>query len=98
MAQFSVEIADTDVDRVLNAIAFNYRRQTTIKNPDFDDTQPESAENPKNIPNPETLSQFANRMVRKFLEDNVATYQIRIAKQQAEEQADTDVSITDPAL
>mgnify|MGYP003113560326 CR=1 FL=1 len=98
MAQFSVEIADTDVDRVINALAFNYRRQTTIKNPDFDPTQPESEENPKNIPNPETLSQFANRMVRKFLEDNVSTYEIRVARQQAEEQANTDVSIIDPAL
>jgi hypothetical protein len=35
MAIFQLEIADADVDRVLNAVAVNYRRPETVPNPEY---------------------------------------------------------------
>lgn len=94
MAQFSVEIADADVDRVLLAIAKNYGRPETIivEGVGEDPTQ--------EIENPETLAQFANRIVRNFLSENVRAYEIREAKRLAAEQAqqNAQVGISDPQL
>jgi hypothetical protein len=98
MAQFSVEIADQDVARVLNSLAVNYGRPEQVPNPDFDPLQPVSETNSEFIDNPETVAQFGNRMVRKFLTDNVKAYEIRLAKKQAEESVNTDISISDPAV
>ena len=36
MAQFSIEIADADVNRVLGSVAANYGRPDKIPNPDYD--------------------------------------------------------------
>ena len=63
MAVFSVEIADEDVARVLDAVAANYNRpeqvpnpdydaDATIPNPDFDPDQPTGPGNEENIPDP----------------------------------------------
>ena len=71
MAEFRIEIADSDVDRVLTSLAVNYRRPDQVNNPDFDSTQPISDSNPQVIDNPETIPQFGNRMVREFLSENV---------------------------
>jgi len=98
MAQFSVEIADADVLRVLGALAANYNRPEQLPNPDFDDSQEESETNNRMIDNPETLAQFGNRMVREFLANNVRAYEVRVAKQQAQEALNSDVTINDPAL
>jgi len=100
MAQFSVEIADADVGRVLTAVSANYRRPAQIQNPDFDPEQPVSEDNPEVIENPETVPQFANRMVRKFLMDNVKAYEVKEAKRIDAEQAaqNAEVNITDPQL
>jgi len=100
MAQFSVEIADSDVARVLNSLAVNYRRPAQVPNPDFDPAQPPSETNLEVIDNPETISQFGNRMVRKFLMDNVKAYEIKEAKRIAAEQAaqNAEVNITDPQV
>lgn len=98
MAQFSVEIADADVSRVLNALAANYRRPEQIPNPEFDPMQPVSEVNLETIDNPETIAQFANRMVRNFLTENVRAYEVKLAKQQAEDALNTNITINDPAL
>jgi hypothetical protein len=98
MAQFSVEIADQDVARVLNSLAVNYGRPEQVPNPDFDPLQPVSETNSEFIDNPETVAQFGNRMVREFLSNNVKAYEIKLAKKQAEEALDTNVTINDPAV
>ena len=98
MAQFSVEIADADIDRVLGALAVNYNRPDQVPNPDFDESQEESETNVRMIDNPETIAQFGNRMVRNFLAENVKAYEVRLAKQQAADALNTNVSISDPAV
>lgn len=96
MAQFSIEIADADVNRVITALCENYRRPTTVNNPDFISSELISDSNPEFIDNPESEYQFANRMVRKFLADNVEGYEVRAARVAATAAANTSVSITDP--
>jgi len=98
MAQFSVEIADADVLRVLGALAANYNRPEQLPNPDFDDSQEESDTNVRMIDNPETLAQFGNRIVRQFLSENVKAHEIRVAKQQAAQAVNSDITINDPAV
>ena len=101
MAQFAIEIADTDIMRVMEAIAANYKRQEMIDNPDFDEQLPESEEaNPRLIENPETVFQFANRIVRQFLSENVKAYEVRVAKESAAAAAAAaaNVEISDPAV
>ena len=94
MAQFSVEINDADVSRVLDAIAANYSRPETVSNPSFDPALPESESNSRTIDNPETKAVFANRIVREFLSEHVYSYEQRLAIQAV--QAPADVTITDP--
>ncbi len=98
MAQFSVEIADADVGRVLTSLAVNYRRSDQVSNPEFDPLQPVSEDNPEMIDNPETIAQFGNRMVREFLSGNVKAYEVKLAKEQAAGSIDTSVNINDPAV
>ena len=98
MAQFTIDIADEDVGRVLGALAVNYNRPDQVANPDFDPTQESSESNPEMINNPETIAQFGNRMVRQFLAENVKAYEVRVAKQQATDALNTNVSISDPAV
>ena len=97
MAQFSVEIADADVSRVLGALAANYNRPEQLPNPEFDPSQETSEANPELIDNPETIAQFGNRMVRQCLAQHVKAYEVRDAKQQAADDLNTDVTINDPA-
>lgn len=87
MAEFTIEIADADVNRVLNAMAKNYNRPDTV----IDDNGDE-------VDNPETVAQFANRMVRKFLLENVQAYEVKEAKRSAAEQAKANANpdIRDP--
>lgn len=98
MAQFTIEIADADVNRVLTSLAANYNRPDQVLNPAFDEEQEESATNVRMIDNPETVAQFGNRMVRNFLAENVKAYEVRLAKQQAADALNTDVTINDPAI
>lgn len=101
MAQFAIEIADEDVDRVLLAVAYNYKRPDSIANPDFNVELPvDPTTNPETIPNPETHYQFANRIVREFLAQNVKAYEVKEAKRIAAEEAanNNDPVINDPQL
>jgi len=69
MAQFSIEIADEDVNRVMDAVAANYNWPENVRNPDwpaeipnpnFDPGQPPSPDNPENIPDPNVLEIIPN--------------------------------------
>ena len=96
MAQFAIEIDDADVGRVLTAIAVNYSRPSQIPNPDFDPDAEVLVD--EMIDNPETMAQFANRIVRQFLSEHVAAYELNAARQAAVDAANTSVNINDPAL
>jgi len=98
MAEFKIEISDSDVGRVLTSLASNYNRPIMVPNPDFDDSQPVSESNLEMIDNPESIPQFGNRMVREFLSENVKAHEIRLAKEQAANSVDTSVTINDPAV
>lgn len=98
MAIFSVEILDQDIDRVLNAISYNYGRQDQIQNPNFNLELEESIENPRLIENPESKAAFANRKVRDFLKDNVIAYEKEMARRQLEESLNINIEINDPQL
>ena len=80
-----------------------------IANPDYDPNQSEFIANPEynaeliaanttTITNPETAFQFANRMVRNWITENVKAYQAQVAAEQARQQALNDFSleIADP--
>jgi ribosome-interacting GTPase 1 len=86
MAIFSVEIADTDVDRVINAVCNNYNYKDKIL-----------TDNNEEIINPESKPVFANRMVRKFLSDHVKKYELDLAKKALQDQLDS-VTINDPQV
>ena len=94
MAQFAIDIADENVNRVLDAIAVNYNRPETVSNPSFDPALPEDELNPRNIDNPESKAAFSNRKVREFLSENVYAYEKRLAISALE--LPSDVTITDP--
>lgn len=96
MAQFSVEINNSDINRVLNAISANYARPDRVKNPDFNPAEEESETNNPEIDNPETKAQFANRKVREFLSENVKAYELRLAKEAAAANTNPTINIIDP--
>jgi hypothetical protein len=75
MATFSVEIADQDVERVIEAICVNYNR------PDMVD----------GLENSESKSVFANRIVRQYLSENVRKYELDLLKQTLENQVTNPV-------
>ncbi len=75
MATFSVEIADQDVERVIEAICVNYNRPDTVDGLD----------------NPESKSVFANRIVREYLSENVRKYELDRLKQTLEDQVTNPV-------
>lgn len=77
MAIFSIEIADSDTERVLNAVAANYNRDEN---------------------GAETKAEFANRIVREFLRENVVAYETRLARQQLEASLNVNVNINNPYI
>jgi hypothetical protein len=84
MAIFSVEIADKDVERVIDSLCANYARQDTI----IDNSG-------NSVINPESKAVFANRMVREFLSDHVKKYELDLLKQQIENSINAPI-INDP--
>jgi hypothetical protein len=73
MATFSVEIADQDVNRVIEALCVNYKR------PDEVDGET----------NTESKSAFANRIVRQFLSEHVRKYELDELKKTLEDNIST---------
>ena len=97
MAQFCVEIADADVDRVIAAMCANYGYKENVPNPNYNPEEPTDQEtNPENIPNPENSYQFTNRMGREFLENNTVAYELKLEKQNVPQPTPPD--ITDPQV
>ena len=97
MAQFCVDIADSDVDRVITAMCANYKYQSQVPNPNFDPELPEDPDtNPQYITNPETPYQFVNRMGREFLENNTGAYELK--KEKAAVPKPPAPDITDPQI
>tara|TARA_R110000744_G_scaffold311051_1_gene418664 strand:- start:38 stop:322 length:285 start_codon:yes stop_codon:yes gene_type:complete len=94
MAQFTITIADADVNRVITALCKNYGYQSDIPNPDFDPSETIHT-SPATIPNPESSAQFANRMTRDFLMDHTVAYELQLEKQNVPQPTPPD--ITDPA-
>tara|TARA_R110002020_G_scaffold108047_1_gene250658 strand:+ start:652 stop:939 length:288 start_codon:yes stop_codon:yes gene_type:complete len=94
MAQFCVEIADGDVERVITAICINYGYQANIDNPNFNPDLPSDPDNPELIPNPENSYQFTNRIGREFLMNNTIAYELKKEKQSVPQPTPPD--ITDP--
>lgn len=86
MAIFSVEIADKDVERVIDSLCANYARPDTVID-----------NNGNSIPNPEIKAVFANRMVREFLSDHVKKHEIDLLKQQLENSVNPP-TINDPQI
>ena len=87
MAIFSVEIADEDVGRVVDAICENYAWKAKVSDP----------HDPMNIvDNPETKFAFANRMVRNFLKEHVKKYEIDRITKEVTAALEADPVISDP--
>ncbi len=97
MAEFSIHIADSQVMDVLVALGNMYNYQSKIANPNYDPQDPQSLQE---IDNPETLAQFANRMTRQWLAENVKAYKAKVAAEAARLAAleATQLDITDPSL
>ena len=95
MAVFSVNIDDADVGRVISAMCANYGYETEINNPDWNPSLPVDPEtNPEKITNPETQSQFANRMTRDYLMSNTVAYELKVERENVPKP--TPPNITDP--
>lgn len=77
MAQFCIDIADEDVERVITALCSTYGRPAMVENPDFDPNEPEGPDNPRQITNPETPNEFSNRIVRKFISEVTVAHTIK---------------------
>ena len=92
MAQFCVNIADADVDRVISAMCSNYGYPEMVDNPNFDHGEDVSEENPREIVNPESSFQFANRKVREFLMENTVACEVRRAKAALSNPTNPDIS------
>ena len=92
MAQFCVAIADEDVERVIEALCDTYGRKDVIDNPNFDFEQEESQQNPKQISNPETPNQYANRMVRNFISEVTVSHEANTLRRQIQSPIAPDIS------
>jgi len=91
----TIEVDTPDVNRVLNAMAENYKRQTEVPNPGFDPGRPEHpVQNPATIDNPESKEDFLNRVVRQFLTENVYGHEVREAKRNAAATVNPGVGIS----
>lgn len=97
MAQFSIEIPDGEINRVVDAMCAIYGRPDSVDNPSFDDSIPEGELNPRVVPNPETRGKFANRKVREFLTENVHAHETQLAAEAAREEVQVDFTISDPS-
>ena len=99
MAQYCIDIPDEHVDRVISGVANQYGYQATIDNPDFNELQDEGEDNLRLLPNPETIGQFVNGVVRDFLINNVKAWESKQAAEVARVAAieAVDIDITNPA-
>lgn len=93
MVQFCITIADTDVDRVITAMCANYGYQPNVENPNFSPDWPvDSESNPEYVSNPETASEFSNRMTRDFLMNNTIAHEVKLQKENITQPMAPDIS------
>ena len=95
MTQFCVNIADADVSRVVAAMCDTYGYHVMVDNPDFDPSEEEGPDNPRQIPNPETPNEFANRKTRDFLIEVTVSHELKNERNNLPQP--TPPNITDPA-
>ena len=95
MTQFCVNIADADVSRVVAAMCDTYGYHVMVDNPDFDPSEEEGPDNPRQIPNPETPNEFANRKPRDFLMEVTVSHELKNERNNLPQP--TPPNITDPA-
>ena len=95
MTQFCVNIADADVSRVVAAMCDTYGYHVMVDNPDFDPSEEEGPDNPRQIPNPETPNEFANRKTRDFLMEVTVSHELKNERNYLHQP--TPPNITDPA-
>jgi|TARA_R110002020_G_scaffold93766_1_gene226022 hypothetical protein len=91
MAQFCVEIADGDVERVITAMCANYGYQANIANPDYNPELPVGPDNSELITNPENSYQFTNRMGREYLMNNTVAYELKSQKESISQPTPPDI-------
>ena len=80
MAQFCIDIADADVERVIIALCSTYGRPEMVDNPNFNPEEPAGPDNPRQIDKPETPNEFANRIVRRFIGEVTVAHEFKQAK------------------
>ena len=95
MTQFCVNIADADVSRVVAAMCDTYGYHVMVDNPDFDPSEEEGPDNPRQIPNPETPNELANRKTRDFLMEVTVSHELKNERNNLPQP--TPPNITDPA-
>jgi len=84
MATISIYVADSDVTRIYDAIANNYKYQTTVG---FDGDK-----NP--ILNSQSKADFTNGIIQGFLAEHVKVYELEKARQAAEAAASNAGNVT----
>lgn len=85
MAIISVYIPDGDFQRALDAICNNYQYQenfTVVQDPSEFGGESQII----SVPNPQTKSEFVNQVLGNFIKEHVKSYEIEVAKKQAEQQ------------
>ena len=95
MTQFCVNIADADVSRVVAAMCDTYGYHVMVDNPDFNPSEPEGPDNPRQIPNPEPPNECANRKTRDFLMEVTVSHELKNERNNLPQP--TPPNITDPA-
>jgi len=95
MAQFCINIADQDVERVIGAMCANYGYQPNVPNPDFNLQVDPGLDNPEYVVNTESPSEFANRMTRDFLTNNTIAYEVKREKESVTRPAAPDIAGTE---
>lgn len=77
MATISVYVKDSDINRIYDAIANNYRYQNTVG----------VDENNQPIVNPKSKADFTNDILQGFLAEHVKVYELEKARREAEQAA-----------
>jgi len=85
MKSITLNISDQDEKKIVDAYCLIFAYRETIRNPDFDNKEPESVDNPQNIPNPETKGQFTKRMISNHIKKVVFRAEKHLAVQTIED-------------
>ena len=96
MKSLTFTYADEKFDRLIerNAEAMGYVK--TIPNPERFDADPDTAENPHTIPNPESAEQFVHRSIHQQFISNIKSVERKqamdVVKKEAEDKVTSDYS------